>query len=119
MATQYAVGRAEHEDQGHRDGVRLGRDDERVLCGARSERGDEVAGRDAEEDRHDRQQQEEQGDARREDERRPEDSVYEDALGSGRKPELFIAAWPLSERIPLIHACAAALLPDFETTAIS
>ena len=67
----------------------------------------------------DGQQQEEQGDARREDERRPEELVYEDALGMARKPAFFSAACPLSERIPLIHACAAVLFADFETTAIS
>ena len=113
VATQYAVGVPKRMISSHRDGVRLGRDDERVLGGARAERGDQVARRDAEEDRRDRQQQEQQGDARREDERRPEHLVYDDALGSGRKPAFFSAACPLSERIPLIHACAAALLPDF------
>ncbi len=110
---------AEQENQGHRHGIRLGGDNQRVLCGIRAESGDKVGRRHAQEDSRDRQQQKEQGDARRKDERRPEQPVYEEALGSGRKPALFSAAWPLAERIPLTHASAAALLADLETTAIS
>ena len=70
------------------------------MRGARAEGGEQVAGRDLEEDRRDGQQQEEQGDARREDERRPEDLVYEDTFGSGRKPAFFSAVCPLAERSP-------------------
>ena len=89
------------------------------LRGGRAERGDEVARRDAQEDRRDRQQQEQQGDARREDERRPEDPVYDGALGSGEEAGVLQAACPLTERIRLIQARAATLLPDRATTAIS
>ena len=48
-----------------------------------------------------------------------EEAVYVDAFGTGRKPAFFSAVWPFAERIALIHACAAALFGDFETTAIS
>ena len=43
-------------------------------------------GRHAQEDRDHRQDQEDEADPRREDERRPEEPVYDLGLGSGRNP---------------------------------
>ena len=49
----------------------------------------------------------------------PEQHVYVDDFGTGRKPAFLSAVWPLADRIALIHACAAVLFVDLETTAIS
>ena len=48
---------------------------QRVLCRVRAERRDELAGRHAEEDGDDGKEQEEEGDARGQNERRPEETV--------------------------------------------
>ena len=44
---------------------------------------------------------------------------YVDDLGTGRKPAFRSAVCPLADRMALIHACAAVLLVERETTAIS
>ena len=119
VATQYAVGVPKTMISTIATAFVSERHDERILCCVRRQCIQQLAGRDAEEDRRDGQQQEEKGDARRENERGPEDPVYEDAFGRARKPAFFSAVCPLPERMPLIHASAAALWADFETTAIS
>ena len=63
-------GRSEAEDQRHRDGVGLGGHADRVECRPAPQRLPELAQRDAEEHRDDREQQEQQRDARRQEERR-------------------------------------------------
>jgi len=110
---------AEQEDQGERDQVGLERDDERVLRDVALERGDELTRRHAQEDGDDRQQQEAERERRRQDERAAEETVYDDAFGSGRNPAFLSAVWPFADRTILTHACAAALFGDFDTTAIS
>ena len=112
-------GGADHEDQRERDEVRLDGDDERVLRDVTPQRRDELAGRHAQEDRDDRQQQEAEREPRRKDEGAAEEAVYDDAFGSGRNPALLSAVWPFADRTILTHARAAALFGDFETTAIS
>ena len=56
---------------------------------------------------------------RRQDERAAEETVYDDAFGSGRNPAFLSAVWPFADRTILTHARAAALFGDFDTTAIS
>ena len=113
--------RAEDEDQHHRDRVRLERDEDRVDRGIGAERREEVARRHAQEDRRDRQQQERERDARREGERRPEErgALWLLVLGNGRKPAFLSAVWPLAPSSVRIHRCAAALLDERDTIAIS
>ena len=102
-----------------RDRSRLEGDDERVLGDVAPQRRDELARRHAQEDRDDRQQQEAEREPRRQNERAAEETVYDDAFGSGRNPAFLSAVWPFADRTILTHACAAALFGDFDTTAIS
>ena len=110
---------AEPEDERHRDRVRLRRDPDRVERRAAAECGQQVARWNAQEDGDDRQEQKEQHDAGRRDERRAKEPVYGAAFGIGRKPAFRSARCPRGPSSLLIHALAAGLFADLETTAIS
>ena len=66
---QVGGGRTDHENQRLRDHVRLQSDDDGVECNLAPELGEELSGRDAQEDRDERKEQEDERDRRREGER--------------------------------------------------
>ena len=76
------------------DQTRLEADQERFPRPLLAELGDEVAGRDAQEERQHRQRQEHD----RDNERGAQKDREEPAQGAGRKPALLRAAWPSGPR---------------------
>ena len=83
MSRQEVGGRgADEQDGGVRDRARLDADDEGIACDVVAERADQVAGRHAQKDRRDREQQERESDGSRSRQERREEPPHFVFFGS-------------------------------------
>ena len=91
------------------DRARLEADDERVLCGLVAKRSDQVAERDLQEDRDERQEEEQEGDAGRDRDTDCAESAAHRRLGSSPNPARFRIRRPRSEVTLRMNALAPTL----------
>ena len=91
------------------DRARLQADDERVLCGLVAKRCDQLADRDLQEDRDDRQEEEREGDGSRDRDTDCEEGAAHRFLGSSPNPALFRSRRPRFEVTLRMNALAPTL----------